>query len=242
MKKIQFFIMATFVASLFLGCTSAKLKGEEPVMATGTPEIIDYPGIALGKTIPEWVMAIDEGANKKVAKALNLDKNSKIFVVTNKGNDLDFLKTWSDQVDIRAEVASTIEQTVAQSVQSAFEGSDSTVQEKSRAFNIYSAAMTNVTLNGLEKEASYWVKTRILKEGLKKAKKDSDYIIDYTYYVVFSIDKDLFDKQIKSAIEDVEDHTNQSSMLKEILSVKLGEQVMMDSDEEYDFVDYGYEK
>lgn len=243
MKILKTLVLTLLAVCLFAGCSSAKLKGEGPVMATGTPEIIDYPGIALGKTIPDWVMAIDEGANKKVAKALNLDKNSKIFVVTNKGNDLDFLKTWSDQVDVRAEVASSIEQTIAQSVQSAFEGTDSDIQEKSRAFQIYSASMTNLTINGLEKEASYWVKTRILKEGLKKAKKESDYIIDYTYYVVFSIDNDLFNKQVLSAIADVEDHSNQSEMLKEILSVKLGDQVILQSDETFDFVDYdGYEK
>ena len=102
MKKIL--LLSIAVATLFCACKSNKIKGEDPIIVTGVPEIVDYPGLALGKAVPDWVMAIDEGANKKVSKALNLEKDTKIFVVTNKGNDLDFLKTWSDQVDVRAEV------------------------------------------------------------------------------------------------------------------------------------------
>lgn len=233
--KFSKFIFAGISALVLLSsCASNKLKGNEPVMATGTPEIIDYPGIALGKKVPEWVMAIDEGENKKVAKALGVDKKTKLVVITNKGNDLDFLKTWSDQVDARAEIASTIEQTIAQSVQSSFAGTDAAIQAKKREFNIYSAAMTNVTMNGLEKIASYWVKTRILKEGVKKAKLDSDYIIEYTYYVVYGIDKDIFERQVNAAIQDVEDNSDQSELLKLVLSEKLSESVIV-KDYDYSF-------
>ncbi|MBO5825224.1 MAG: hypothetical protein J6R03_01225 [Treponema sp.] len=241
MKKIL--LLSIAVATLFCACKSNKIKGEDPIIVTGVPEIVDYPGLALGKAVPDWVMAIDEGANKKVSKALNLEKDTKIFVVTNKGNDLDFLKTWSDQVDVRAEVASSLEQAVAQSVQSAFEGTDSTVQEKSRAFNIYSASMTNMTLNGLEKEAFYWIRTRVKKPEVKKARKDSDYIYEYTYYVVFGIDQKLFDSQLEAAMEGIEDNTDQTQLLKDVLTEKLHETVIVDSEDnddwwsEYDFYD-----
>lgn len=227
MKKITLLLTGFIISTLLCSCTTNKLKGNEPVMATGTPEIIDYPGIALGKKVPNWVMVIDEGENKKVAKELGVDKSKKLIVITNKGNDLDFLKTWSDQVDARAEIASTIEQTIAQSVQSTFNGTDATVQLKKREFDIYSAAMTNVTLNGFEKIASYWVKTRILKNGLKKAKVDSDYTVEYTYYVVYAIDKELFERQVNAAIADVQDNTDQSELLKMVLSEKLSDSVIV---------------
>jgi len=240
MKLKKILLGAIAVSALFLGCKShPKLQGQTPVMATGTPEVIDYPGKALGTPVPEWVFAVDQGANKKIAKALGLDSHTKIFVVTNKGNDLDFLKTWSDQVDIRAEVSSAIEQTIAQSVQAAFEGTDADTQTKERAYSIYSASMTNLTLNGLQKEAHYWIKTRTPKAGVKKARKDADYNIEYTYYVVFGIDKKSFAEQMEAAIADVEDNTNQSELLKSVLTEKLNETIVVKegdaSEDEYDY-------
>ena len=58
---------------------------------------------ALGSEIPAWVKAVSDGAVRKVYKSLVLDMNEdKIFVLYNTGNDLDFLKTWTDQVNARA--------------------------------------------------------------------------------------------------------------------------------------------
>lgn len=245
MKIKKILLGAVAVCALFFGCKShPKLQGNTPVMATGTPEVIDYPGKALGTAVPDWVFAVDQGANKKIAKALGLDTKTKIFVVTNKGTDLDFLKTWSDQVDIRAEVASAIEQTVAQSVQAAFDGKDADTQTKERAYSIYSASMTNLTLNGLQKEAHYWIKTRTPKAGVKKARKDTDYDIEYTYYVVFGIEKDSFQEQMEAAIADVEDNTNQSELLKSVLTEKLNETIVVKegkvTEDNYDYFDNAY--
>ena len=103
--------------------------------------------------------------------------------------------------------------------------------------------MTNMTLNGLEKEASYWLKTRVKKPELKKAKKDSDYIYEYTYYVVFGIDQELFDTQLEAAMEGIEDNTDQTQLLKDVLTEKLHETLISDSEDnddwwsEYDFYD-----
>ena len=128
------------------------LKGKDAVMNTGIPEVIDYKGKALGSEIPAWVKAVSDGAIRKVYKSLEIDLGEdKIFVLYNKGSDLDFLKTWTDQVDARAEVASAIEQTVAQTVQSELNATQTDVQTKERKAKIYSAAMTNLTLNGLMK-------------------------------------------------------------------------------------------
>ena len=89
--------------ALCSGAFCQSLKGKDQVMNTGTPEVIDYKGKALGSEIPAWVKAVSDGAVRKVYKSLELDMNKdKIFVLYNTGNDLDFLKTWTDQVDARA--------------------------------------------------------------------------------------------------------------------------------------------
>lgn len=217
--KLVLGVVATTV--LLTSCGTTKLKGEKPVMKAGIPEVIDYQGQSLGSTIPAWVMAIGDGAQKKVKKSLDLDKTDTVFILQNKGSDLDFLKVWTDQVDARAEVAASIEQSIGQTVEAELEAKDIDVQTKARAAKIYSGAMTNVTLNGLTKEASYWIKTRTLKTGVKKAKSEADYTTEYTYYVVYSIKNDIYSKQIAAAMNDIDDNDDQTSFLKDVLTKKL---------------------
>ena len=86
--------------------------------------------------------------------------------------------------------------------------------------------MTNLTLNGLMKEADYWIKTRTPKTDVKTAEKASDYDIEYTYYVVFSINKANFDRQMKAAMDDVPDNDDQTKFLKEVLTTKLKDSII----------------
>lgn len=223
LKKSALVLAAALCSSAF--CQS--LKGKDPVMNTGTPEVIDYKGKALGSEIPAWVKAVSDGAVRKVYKSLELDMNEdKIFVLYNTGNDLDFLKTWTDQVDARAEVASAIEQTVAQTVESELKAVQADTQKKERTAKIYSASMTNLTLNGLMKEADYWIKTRTPKTDVKTPEKLSDYDIEYTYYVVFSISKTNFERQVSAAMDDVPDNDDQTKFLKEVLTTKLKDSII----------------
>ena len=210
------------LGGMLASCGSTlKLKGEEPVMNTGVPEIIDYQGLALGSQIPDWVIAIGDGSEKRVRKSLDIPSSKQIFLLQNKGEDLDFLKAWTDQVDARAEIASSIEQTVAQTVQSEMEVYQSDTQIKTKAAKIYSATMTNVTLNGLMKEDYYWIKTRTPKTDVANPKTLLDYNYEFTYYVVYTLDKDLYEKQIKQAMDDIEENDDQTEFLKEVLSEKL---------------------
>ncbi len=235
MKLLKKLVGAVLVLGTFSSSTFAQsLKGKDPVMNTGTPEVIDYKGKALGSEIPAWVKAVSDGAVRKVYRSLELDMaEDKIFVLYNKGSDLDFLKTWTDQVDARAEVASSIEQTVAQTVESELKAVKSTSQEeKERKAKIYSASMTNLTLNGLMKEADYWIKTRTPKTDVKTPEKASDYDVEYTYYVVFSISKTNFDRQVTAAMDDVPDNDDQTKFLKEVLTRKLKESIITNKDPE----------
>lgn len=222
-KNIKTLVSAVlFTALVAANLTAAsKSKGKEPKMNAGRPEVIDYQGQALGLEIPAWVKAVGDGNEKKVRKSLDIPSDDAIFILSNKGNDLDFLKTWTDQVDVRAEVASSLEQTVGQVVQAEMSAKQTDEQTKTRAAKLYSSSMTNLTLNGLAKEAYYWIKTRTLKTGLKKAKTEADYNVEYTYYVVFTINKALYEVQLAKAMDDVDDNDDQTSFLKAILTEKL---------------------
>ena len=225
-------VLGTMLAS----CGSTlKLKGEEPVMNTGRPEVIDYQGLALGSAVPEWVIAIGDGSERRVRKSLDIPNSKQIFILQNKGNDLDFLKAWTDQVDARAEIAASVEQTIAQTVQSEMEVRQADSQQKAKAAKIYSATMTNVTLNGLSKEDYYWIKTRTPKVDVKTPKLATDYNYEYTYYVVYTLDKDLYERQVLQAMDDVQDNDDQTTFLKDVLSEKLKSTILMPEEESISF-------
>lgn len=246
MKRIILSALVAFaVTGMFTSCGStSKLKGEEPIMNTGRPEVIDYQGQTLGSAIPDWVVAIGDGSQKRVRKSLDIDNSKEIFILQNKGNDLDFLKAWTDQVDARAEIASSIEQTIAQTVQSEMEVRQADEQLKTKAAKIYSATMTNVTMNGLCKEDYYWIKTRTPKLDVKNPVLPTDYNYEYTYYVVYTLDKKLYEKQISEAMNDIDDNDDQTSFLKDVLSEKLKSTILIPESEDISFdyvpVEYDY--
>lgn len=141
-------------------------KPKAPTYA-GRPELIDYQGQALGREIPEWVQAVADGDKAATKKALKIDNKTMIFVISKDGQNLDFLKTWADQIDARTEVASSLKTTIAQTVQTELKAAQMDEETVTRKASMYSAQATNITLDGLQKLNSYW--TRTLKTGVKKA-------------------------------------------------------------------------
>ena len=104
MKKIIYFFAICSVGVItLLGCGStSKLKD-----SSGTTEILEHKGSAWGVAQPEWVSTVLKTPNQKtLSKELGIDKH--IWIVSKKGKDLDFLQTWVDQVDARAEIAASI--------------------------------------------------------------------------------------------------------------------------------------
>ena len=97
--------------------------------------------------------------------------------------------------------------------------------------------MTNVTLNGLAKEAYYWIRTRTPKTDVKKPKADTDYNYEYTYYVVYTMDQDMYEEQIEIAMADADDNDDQTLFLKDVLTDKLKSTIILPEEEE---ISYGY--
>ena len=223
MKKIKVALVALMIAAIACPIFAAK-KGPAPKMAVNRPQIIDYQGQTLGKEIPSWVEVLVEGENAKVEKALGLS-GLKTFIVEARGSNLDFLKSWTDLVNIETEVAGQIERQVAQTVQATMQGTDADEVEVQKAIDMYAVSAKNVTINGLEKKASFWIKTQTVKPGLKKAKGPDDLIIEYTYYVVYCCDQKMFEKQMKAAMEDVQDNTKYADVLRQKTTDALVNQI-----------------
>lgn len=188
MKKISCFFVICLVGAISLtSCASApKVKD-----ISGPTEIIEHKGTAFGVAQPEWVGTVLATPNQKtLSKALGIDKH--IWVVSKSGENLDFIKTWADQVDARAEIGASIKQGISDFVGAHADGDDSDIEETVKR---YSARASTVMVSGLNKETDWWVlgRTRLQKKNEVESK--------YTYLVVYSMDEDLYQKQIKNAFK-----------------------------------------
>lgn len=124
MKKIlgMMVIVASFLA--FMGCATTKtkgsgIKGQGSKVDTGKRVLIDYQGATFGSEIPEWVKLIGEGqySEKVLSKSIPGVENKKVFVVTNRGNNLNYIEQWADLVKIETEVAGIMERVAGKSVE-----------------------------------------------------------------------------------------------------------------------------
>lgn len=233
-------VMVAFAALAVLGASgvfAAKAKNQKVKI-----EIVDRSGMALGGDIPKWVEAVTEGDNKQVAKSLKIDEKEKqIFIFTNQGDNLEFLKTWSDQVDVQRQIANSFSMAVGQSANAVLQGSsgaDGTNVQ--RAIDQTVKALSAVEVNGLLKQAQYWIQFRKPKQGVKVSKKskDSDFEYYYEYYVVFTMDRDVYDAQLEAALNGVEDNASETVLLKKALSENLRAPLIdktRDDSVEYDF-------
>ena len=219
--KAKLFAVASILALLLSANVFAAKKGKE---AKTKIEIVNRPGMALGTDIPDWVVAVLEGENKKVAKSLKVDqKEQQIFVFSNQGTDLEFLKTWTDQVDVQRQVANSFSIAVGQSANAVFQGTSGDENKKKMAIDQTIKALSAIEMNGLLKESQYWIQFRKPKQGVKVSKKspESSYDYYYEYYVVFVMNKNIYDRQLDAALNGVEDNASETVLLKKALSENL---------------------
>lgn len=221
MKKILVIAAALLAVLMFTSCVSTAddIEGTGVKLSANKPEIIDYQGQTFGSRIPGWVVDASDGKWTAVQKGLDLE-GRKVWILQNVGQDLDMLKLWTSQIDGRSQIASGIEQTVADLI-TAEMSATSDAASTQKMVDEFSSRITNLTLQGLEQTADFWTYTRTAKVGVKRPKTQDDYDYKYTYLVVFSMDEDLFEQQIQAAFADVGDNDDQAAMLREVVTAQL---------------------
>lgn len=226
MKKTMVVLAVLMAAFLLVSCMSpsADIEGTGVTLGANKPVIIDYKGQSFGGDIPGWTIDAANGDRNLVQKALHLE-GKKIWLLQNDGTDIDILKEWTDQIQGRSQIASSIEQSVVDVIQNELDGSVVTEAQKKMMVDRYSGRLVNLTLNGLEKEADYWTLTQTLKTGLKKGKSADDYIYKYTYLAVFAMDEELFTRQLEAAMANVDDNDSESENLRRIITEKVKEKM-----------------
>lgn len=236
MKKIIFLAV---ISAFFLSCqtTTVKgsgIKGKQAKVKVPARTIVDYQGATLGKEIPEWVALLVEGQySQKVLTTVmpGLDKK-KVFVTIGRGDNLDFVRTWSDLVDIETEVASSLERVAGKAVEAGMTGNSQTTGNKStpseleKNISMYRQALSTVRFSGLERIASYWIQT----QTTKKKEVVDEY---FEYYSVWAMDEALFNSQLDAAMKNIEETTTEANELKDIVKSKLRESLGISNDSSF---------
>lgn len=218
MKKVNFIVLAAAIFSV--GCAStfakeAKVKGKIEVQR------LDWQGATTGRDIPEWVDYVVDGDSSTVAKELKIDpKQYKVFVVSGRGPNLEFIKTWTDNVDVVSEVSQTLSRVVSNDIRANSKGSEADLQ---RDIDTGLKVCNLIHLSGLEKKNQYWIKTRTAKKiGAKKDKDFEDPV--YTYYVVYVMSLEAYNDAVSKAMDEAYNQgviTDQAGNLKQIMLYAL---------------------
>lgn len=198
-----------------------ELKGTAATVATKRQQIIDYKGSMFGEPIPEWVKAVVNGEKNRLPKLLPNLEGKKIFIASERGDNIDFVKTWVDGVGLDQEIAKIFETNIAAAQQTASEGlSNEKKTSMTQSIKNFTQSLSSVRLSGLEQEADYWVQVeRYDAEGNVAT-------TYYEYYVIATMDQEIFDSQLAQALNGITDVTTESANLKEILKAKLADEVL----------------
>ena len=229
MKKLIAATVAAATLLLVIGCGTTKevkgsgIKGDAPVVKTGKRTLVDYQGATLGAEIPEWVVKVASGdySQSALSKVMPDLKDKKVFVTIGRGDNLDFVKQWTDLVDVETEVASSLERVAGKAVEASMTGQSNASGKTAdptdlqRNINMYRTSLTNVRFSGLEKVAQYWTETQITNDEKVVT---SDY---YEYYAVWTMDTKLFQQQLSKAMENIDETTTEAKALKEAVQSKL---------------------
>jgi hypothetical protein len=211
MKTIRIAIFAAALAVVMvLGCAS---KSSEPQSKefTGSgrkPEILEHKGTATGNnTLPVWVDTyITQGITG--LEKLSDYKGSYCFVGESTGKDLRAVQTWASNFQVTQAVGETIKS----SINAKFVGS-----ETGKSGDTYGSyfegivdKVSTASYSGVRKINDWWVFMRRWDSGNRASE-------SYQVYVLYTVDKGVFDRQVLQQLDSAIASTPASSEEKQAI-------------------------
>jgi hypothetical protein len=194
-KKMKLFDLSNG-KKVFCSCAAAVMLSVLAGCASG-PEILDDKG-AKSVATPAWINAYLSGGNLAVEK-LDEYKDMYCFVISDEGQDTDFIVAWTASVDGPRQIASLIATTVADNVQARQSGTNGDGIE--REMTGTTETLSNASYNGVRKVADWWrfIRTRSTKEER------------YQAYVLYIGARKSLNDQIAANIQNIVDNNKAMS-------------------------------
>lgn len=236
MKFSKLIVSAMLLASLTSMAFAAKNKSKGAAMNVAKKDILDYQGSEWGDECPKWVRTLNGNSTEAVGKELKIDTNKYlIYVAQGRGKDLDMAEVWVKNIQAKQEVAASISQIIASNTIADMKAADGKEPDDATKKRIYESATrmaSVVDLHSLDFVTQFWVYTGTLPAGKKKAKSDKDYSrLEYTYYVVYKMDKEDYKKQLDAAMATIDSNGNVAYMpyIQKVAAAMVGKDLFADS-------------
>ncbi|MDR1952843.1 MAG: hypothetical protein LBQ37_04970 [Elusimicrobiota bacterium] len=229
MKKARvcvMFCMSMFLGLvLFAGCASKATVAATVAQAAAAPAVaqaaapaepnirpIDWQGKALGRAMPEWVNHLADGDASELER-MDRFQGKEVFIIQQRGKNLDLLESWANNFGVQAQVS----RQVSNKVNADFGGAAAGNLDEGgkRLLEEVVGTLSKTKFSGLTKRLSYWIKIRTT-DSEKGTVEDM-----YTFYLVYDIDKTLFQDQIDAALGKVAAKTAEEQDLKNKIKEKL---------------------
>ncbi|MDR0823426.1 MAG: hypothetical protein LBN20_06585 [Endomicrobium sp.] len=185
----------TFAVVLFAGCGASKVGVAAPAAKIASKVervILDYKGAALGSEIPTWVeSAVND--DYQTLESMPRFKDRLAVVAIENGKNLDLLKSWANNFSVQAQLSRQISNKISAEFGGGQQG-DKNSEESTTFIREVVATLSEAKISGLSKEMDYWLKVRTIDKDKKTE------VEQYTYYVVYSINKADLQRQIDIAL------------------------------------------
>jgi len=202
MKSVKKFALlaALIVIVVFAGCnSSAKPAPDIKLDSTAKVETIEHKGSAFGiTTLPPWLSEFIQRNGVRSVEALPEYKDKYVIIGQANGASLQQVETWAKNFDAQQQIGATIETRVA----SIFKAHESLLPgdaDSKRKYDNAINTLVKATYTGARQEADWWLHQKITEKGQKESQ------TRYTSYVLYTIDKQVLDNQIKDQIVKLRD-------------------------------------
>lgn len=211
---IVFAGIAVVAAGLLVSCASTKGSTMPEVSAeVKKPVLLDHKNLKWGKEMPEWVaMEPQELEAKDQYKDMYLFKFE-----SPRSKSLEGAELWTRDFSVPSELARTVKMRIESKAAAAAVGDKDKVEGY---IEDIVKTITDTKLSGFKKVSDYWIQQRYFDD---KGKPAGD---DYTYIVLYSIDRNTLDRLIDDAIsgaDEVKPKTEEEERARELVKNALHE-------------------
>lgn len=183
--------------------------------AKSAPIMLDWQGRDDGIGIPNWLKFVAENDKQKIVNEFGLE-DYMVWIFDVRGDNLEFLESWTDKVELQSNVAQSISMEVGRATRAALHSQENMSDAKiSKAIEDVATVLSSVRVKGLERFASCWIKTGIGKQGAKN--RDASYV----YYAVWGVPKNSFKRQLDAAMKSLPESTAQDPLLMNMIVASI---------------------
>lgn len=190
-KTIMTIVSAILVISFVTGCLSTPAETPAPKVKEQEKTVLSWKGQDYGSDKPEWVAdALEEDFSSLPEKVQEKLEGKYTVVCEAKGTDLDLAKEWATNYGLNVGIARELNS----AVDTRFNGALSKNENSQKTLV---ASVSKARFTGFRKITDTWVLNRIVDNRKK------NFTDEYSVVMVYAIDRENFEEQIKMYLADL---------------------------------------